>query len=81
MVKYNKILRIGDTELYGEESSKTRNLLSNITEKIAYFVAIVVGVGFLWLMISLLGWWGFVVLIVLSIAITAFKIGFLWFLR
>ncbi len=67
--------------MYDQEVSKFRQRLDNFLEKAAFAFAAVIGLGFLWMIIALLGWSAFIVMILLSIGLTIFQIGFLWFLR
>ncbi len=67
--------------MYEQEVSKFRQRLDTVVEKAAYGFALVIGLGFFWMIVALLGWSAFIVMILLSIALTIFQIGFLWFLR
>lgn len=67
--------------MYEQEVSKFRQRLDTVIEKAAYVFALVIGLGFFWMIVALLGWSAFIVMILLSIALTIFQIGFLWFLR
>ena len=64
-----------------QQVSKWKDRLDNVIEKAAYAFAGIIGLGFVWMIIALLGWSAFIVLILLSIGLTVFQIGFLWFLR
>ena len=46
----------------------------------AYVLAIGIGVGFFWAFFSLVGFWGFGLLLAMAAAITILKIGIIWFL-
>ena len=67
--------------VYEQEVSKFRQRMDVVIEKGAYAFACIIGLSFFWMIIALLGWSAFIVMILLSIALTIFQVGFLWFLR
>lgn len=64
-----------------QQESEFRRTYSIVVEKVAYTSAILVGVGMMWFIFALLGAGAIVLLVVLSILLTVFKVGFLWLLR
>ncbi len=64
-----------------QQESNLRRTYSIVVEKVAYTSAILVGVGMLWFIFALLGAGAVVVLVVVAILLTVFKVGFLWLLK
>ena len=64
-----------------QQESNFRRTYSIVVEKVAYTSAILVGLGMLWFIFALLGAGAVVVLVVVGILLTVFKVGFLWLLR
>ena len=50
-------------------------------EKIAYLAAILIGVGFLYLVVKLMGLVGVGILVAAMVFLLILKLGFLWFLK
>lgn len=64
-----------------QQESSFRRTYSIVVEKIAYTSAILVGAGMLWFIFGLLGAGAVVLLVVIAILLTVFKVGFLWLLK
>ena len=62
-------------------SDNTREKINIIAEKGAYAVAGLIALGFLWLVVQLLGIWGVTLLVGMFAILAAMKLWFIWFCR
>tara|TARA_B100001245_G_C22721587_1_gene350578 strand:- start:309 stop:503 length:195 start_codon:yes stop_codon:yes gene_type:complete len=62
-------------------SDNIKGKINIIVEKGAYAVAGFIALGFLWLVVQLLGVWGVTLLIGMFIILAAMKLWFIWFCK
>ena len=55
--------------------------LTYLVEKGAIVLAVLIGIGFLWVIVNLLGWIPILIMLALFVILAVFKIGFFLFIR